>query len=142
MKKSLLHWESERLNQRKSIICCGEENVLRHISRILGSQFIVHGLRTPALAVARLKKEADCHAFITEQSIAGTGFEALRAARELRPNVRRVMLTEYGDLTGIIAGLHSGIIQNVVQLPIRDVELLAAVCTVLPQSTAANHSFA
>lgn len=130
------------MSHRKSIICCGEENVLRHISRILGGQFIVHGLRTPAQALARLQKEADCHAFVTDQAVAGSGLGALKAARELRPDVRRVMLTEYGDLTSIIGGLHSGIIQHLVQLPIRDVELLAAVCTVLPQSAAANHSFA
>jgi response regulator RpfG family c-di-GMP phosphodiesterase len=131
------------LNQRKSIICCGDENVLRHISRVLGGQFIVQGLRTPALALAKLQNEADCHAIIAEQaSPAGHTFDALKKAREVRPQVRRIMLTEYGDLTGIIAGLHSGIIQNVVQLPIRDVELLAAVCTVIPPSTTANHSFA
>ena len=37
-------------------------------------------------------------------------------------------------LAGIIGGLHSGIIQHLVQLPIKDAELLSAVCPVIPPS--------
>jgi len=132
------------LIQRKSIICCGEESVLRHVSRILGVQFIVHSLRTPAHALARLQKENDVHAFLTDHTTSpAIGLDVLNSAREVRPEVRRLLMTHYGDLTGIIGGLHSGVIQHLVQLPIRDAELLAAVCPVIPLSTpAATHSFA
>ena len=103
---------------------------------------MIYPMRTAALALARLHQEKDVQALIVEQSPSAAGFALLKSARETRPDVRRIVLTQYGDLTGIIGGLHSGVIQHLVQLPIRDIELLSAVCPVIPPPAASAHSFA
>jgi FixJ family two-component response regulator len=84
--------------------------------------------------------ESDPHigAIITEQVMrSGDGVQLLETVRTLRPQVRRIVLTTYTDLAAIIHGLHSGAIQALVQKPIVDSELLAAVCPELAQMNSA-----
>jgi ActR/RegA family two-component response regulator len=44
----------------------------------------------------------------------GMGVDLLENARRIRPDVRRVLLTNYNDMTGVIQALHSGAIDRTV----------------------------
>jgi DNA-binding NtrC family response regulator len=73
-------------------------------------------------------------AIMTEHVLhTASGVSLLETARSCRPNARRVLMTTYHDLPSIVAGLHSGAIERLVQKPFTAAELLGAI---LPESAA------
>lgn len=106
-----------------------DDNVLRQVSRVFGGTFLVVQVRNPSRAIGLLDIDPNVRAIVTEQVMrSADGAELLETARTLRPDVRRVMLTTYTDLASIVAGIHSGAIQCLVQKPATDHELFAAIC--------------
>ena len=111
-----------------------DPDMLSQIVRATAGHFRVIPLTNPSRALAALETDPDIGVFITAQIMQfGNGIDLLEAARTMKPNVRRVMLTNYNDLASIIPGLHSGTIQALAQTPATDQELLAAIAPQLLQ---------
>jgi response regulator RpfG family c-di-GMP phosphodiesterase len=53
--------------------------------------------------------------------------QVLQSIKSLRPQVRRILLTDYCDLSIIVRGLHTAAVQTIVYKPLHVPELLAAV---------------
>lgn len=105
-----------------------DESTLAQIARVASGYFSVLQLKSPSRAIGLLEADHSIEVFLTEHVMRfGNGVELLETVRTMRPEVRRVMLTSYSDLTGILLGLHSGAIQTLVQKPAGDLELLQAI---------------
>jgi DNA-binding NtrC family response regulator len=116
------------LMQRKIIALGHDESTLVQISHVLTPRFVLVRTQNPSQAIARLRKDRDIQVFLMDQALAKSGgMDLMETVRTIRPEVRRIMLTNFADLTTLVAGLHSGAVQYLAQKPIRAAELLAIV---------------
>ena len=112
----------------------GDEVVLKAIAQIAAPYFRVLTTRDPRKLLGWLENYKHVDAIVTEHVLQTShGVALLESARQMCPGARRVLLTTYHDLPSIVAGLHSGAIQQLVQKPFNPTELLAAV---LPEGAA------
>jgi two-component system response regulator RegA len=115
-----------------------DDSALGQIAKVMSGYFSVLQLKSPSRALGLLEADPTIQVFVTEHVMRfGNGVELLETVRTMRPQVRRVMLTNYSDLAGIVQGLHSGAIQQLVQKPASDLELLHALAPALAQQRAA-----
>ena len=115
-----------------------DESTLGQIARVASGHYSVMQLKSPSRALGLLEADPSIEVFVTEHVMRfGNGVELLETVRTMRPEVRRVMLTNYSDLAGIVLGLHSGAIQQLVQKPAGDLELLHAISPAVAQQRAA-----
>ena len=122
----------------KILVLDDDQAVLAQVGRLFSAYYAIIQIGNPMRAMALIETDRSVCVFVTEQVMRfGNGVELLESARTLRPEVRRVMLTTYSDLAGIVSGLHSGAIQHLVQKPASDVELITAVAPELIQSRTA-----
>ena len=106
----------------------GDEAVLRQIAEIAAPHFQALTTRDPRKLLAWLDHHRRIDAIVTEHVLQTShGVALLESARQMRPEARRVLLTTYHDLPSIVAGLHSGAIQHLVQKPFTAMDLLTAV---------------
>jgi len=109
-------------------------DMLSQIARAVAGHYRVISHSNPTRAMALLETDSAISVFVTEQVMRfGNGLDLLESARSMKPNVRRVMITNYSDLASIIPGLHSGTIQALAQKPATDNELLGAIAPHLLQ---------
>src|SRR5687768_12807632 len=103
--------------------------VLREIAIAMGPWFEVLRFREPMNVMSVIETDASSiDVIVTEHVLPqASGVSLLETIRTRCPKIRRVLLTGYGDLASIVAGLHSGAIQALVNKPFRREELLAAV---------------
>ncbi len=82
----------------------------------------------PKLALAWLKVIPTV-AVITVNEILSSqgGMDLLKEAQTLRPQARRILLSDYADLPTVMAALHSGAVQHVASKPVRKAELAQAI---------------
>jgi DNA-binding NtrC family response regulator len=117
----------------------GDELVLKTIAQVAAPYFQVLTTRDPRKLLGWLENYKTVDAIVTEHVLQTShGVALLESARAMRPDARRVLLTTYHDLPSIVAGLHSGAIQYLVQKPFNPAELLTAVLpegTVIPNVT-------
>ena len=126
-----------RKHQPKLLALDNDDEVLQQIARVIGGYYLVLQVRNPRRAMGLLEIDPDIRVFITEQVMrSADGVELLASVRSMRPDVRRIMLTTYTDLAAIVAGLHSGAVQCLVQKPVSDSELLGTVCPEIAARTA------
>lgn len=115
-----------------------DDSTLGQIARVASGYYSVMQLKSPSRALGLLEADSSIEVFVTEHVMRfGNGVELLETVRTMRPEVRRVMLTNYSDLAGIVLGLHSGAIQQLVQKPAGDLELLHAISPVVAQQRSA-----
>jgi DNA-binding NtrC family response regulator len=113
---------------RKIILLDGDEPLMQQVSRVFGGAFRVLHVRNPTRAMGLVEADSQVAAVITEQVMrGGDGVQLLETIRTLCPQIRRVMVTGYADLSSIVAGLHSGAVQCLVQKPATDAELVTAI---------------
>ena len=121
------------------LVLDGDDAVLRKIAELAAPHFQVMTTRDPRKLLAWLESYHGVDAIVTEHVLQTShGVALLETARTMRPEARRVLLTTYHDLPSIVAGLHSGAIQQLVQKPFTPTELLTAVLpegAFLPQAT-------
>ena len=116
----------------------GDEAVLKTIAHLASAYYEVHATRDPVRWLGWLQGSENVAVVITEHVLRNSnGVTLLETARTTRPNARRVLMTSYHDLAGIVAGLHSGAIERLVQKPFTRAELITAI---LPESTPASAS--
>jgi DNA-binding NtrC family response regulator len=116
---------------KPALLCVTESAPLaRQIVKVTSEWLEVFHARTPEQATALLDLQKNIAIIVTESDVGDvTGIQILEAAQAQRPDVRRVLLTEYRDLSLLVQGLHSGVVQKSVEKPLREREFLA---TVLP----------
>jgi DNA-binding NtrC family response regulator len=117
-----------------------DDAVLRTIARIASPYFETLITRDPRRFLAWLESSPDVAVVVTEHVLqTASGVTLLESARTMRPAAKRVLLTTYSDLAGIVQGLHSGAIEALVQKPFKNSELLAAILPQgMQQTTAAS----
>lgn len=98
------------------------------ISRIAAPWLQVITSRDPRRVLAMVESDPAISVLVTEQVLStASGVALLETVRTSRPDVRRVLLTGYGDLATVIAGVHSGAIERLIYKPLVAAELLAAI---------------
>jgi len=101
---------------------------LMEIARIARPWYEVLSTVDPRQAMAWLSEHADIRVFVTDHATQQfEGKSLLEYVRTQFPEIRRIVLTSYSDLSLLIPGLHNGVIQKLVQKPIDRNELLAAI---------------
>lgn len=102
-----------------------DRRVLDQIAGILDATYNVLTTSDPRRAVGWLHDDATVCAIIAEQVLRhGRGIDLLGAALKIRPDVRRILITNYGDLAAIVGCFHTGEIQRTISKPIVAAELL------------------
>ena len=106
----------------------GDEAVLRAVSQVAAPHFHVLVTRDPRRLLGWLENYPKVAVVVTEHVLLTShGVSLLETARTMRPDALRVLLTTYGDLASIVAGLHSGAIDRLVQKPFAHADLLHAI---------------
>ena|SRR5580658_6821125 len=115
--------------RRKLIVLETDRPALMEVMGVARSWYEVLSTGDPRQAKAWLSENTDEIAvFVTDH--AAQQFEGKSLLEHIRtqlPDVRRVVLTAYSDLSMLIQGLHNGAIQKLVQKPIDRNELAAAI---------------
>jgi DNA-binding NtrC family response regulator len=119
----------------KSIIAIDDDQrVLDQISTLLDSTYNVLKTSDPHRAMGWLQNNATVTAIVVEQVLRnGRGIDLLSAAQKLRPDVRRILIANYADLTAIVGSLHTGDIQRTIFKPIVPNELLSVLGASSPE---------
>ncbi len=112
----------------KLLTLSGDAGLIRRIAELSREWYVPISCRTISLASNQLRVDRAVRILIVEQlADAGTQDAFLDEVRTIRPDVLRVVVTGYSDLTAIIPGLHSGIIQRLMQKPLAPEELIATI---------------
>jgi DNA-binding NtrC family response regulator len=121
-----------------TIIAVDEDTrMLRQIPELLGQQCEVLITTDTRKAMAWLAQNHSVSSILVGELIRGeAGLEVLKTARELRPEVRRVLITGYADLPSIVDGLHTGVIDRLLAKPLVPTELSTAVAVPEPRTPA------
>jgi thioredoxin reductase (NADPH) len=113
---------------RYSLIVLDEDaEIVRQINHLLGRVFRILSTPDPKVAVRWLESDRSIKVLIVDQSFRGvSGLEILDQARTLRPDIRRILITRYDDLSSIVQGLHSDAVNRTISKPLDRTELVAA----------------
>jgi len=115
-------------SRRKLIVLETDRPALSEVLAIARSWYDVLSTGEPRQAKAWLNAHTDIAVFVTDHSSQlFEGKSLLEQVKTQLPDVRRVVLTSYSDLSTLIEGLHNGAIQKLVQKPIDRNELSAAI---------------
>lgn len=105
-----------------------DQQVLHQLTDLLQPTFKVLSTRDQHRAVEWLQKDISIGIIIVEQILrGGLGMEILETAQKLRPEIRRVLITRYCDLSSIVQGLHNGAVHRTISKPILHAELSSAI---------------
>ncbi|HEX4055259.1 MAG TPA: response regulator [Tepidisphaeraceae bacterium] len=105
-----------------------DRRALDQIAGILDTTYNVLTTSDLRRAVGWLHDDATVCAIISEQVLRhGRGIDLLGASLKIRPDVRRILITNYGDLAAIVGCFHTGEIQRTISKPIVAAELLGVV---------------
>ena len=114
--------------RRKLIALDSDRPALMEVARIARSWYDVLSTVDARQAKSWLDDYSDVAVFITDHAAQQFGkISLLEHARLKFPQVTRVVITSYSDLSTLIQGLHAGTIQKLVQKPIDRNELAAAI---------------
>jgi DNA-binding NtrC family response regulator len=117
------------LTGTKSKIIAVESNaaLLKELEAKLSPYHVVVGTTQLDRGLPLLQSERDAVAIVVSTSKGADVLSVLTAAQQQRPNVLRVLLTAFENLTVVVEGLHSGAVQRVVSRPIQYAELLTVI---------------
>jgi len=112
----------------KCIVVDADKNTLHLIRSAARNWYEILETSDAQQALQLLAAHPDIAVFIANHGNSRfDGIGLLERVRNDYPDVRRVVMTSYLDLSRIIHGLHSGIIQKMVQMPISIPELQNAI---------------
>jgi len=112
-----------------------DTRMLRQISELLAHHAEVMITTDFRKAMGWLENNGSVAGLLVGETIRGeSGVDVLKAARQLKPQVRRILITGYADLPGIVEGLHSGVIDRLLSKPLVPSELSAAVACLEPRT--------
>jgi DNA-binding NtrC family response regulator len=109
------------------IVLDDDTKTLGEVEELARAWFQVVGTRSPVRALNLARSEPNAAVFMAAQQLGATsGIAVLKAVQTLRPDVRRLLMTDPGHLTEIIDGLHCGAVSAIVYKPLGAEELAAA----------------
>lgn len=111
------------------MLCVDDEpHNLDLLDRALRKRFDVVTEALPAAALAALEHRPEIAVLVVDFRMPGmNGVELLARAAQLRPDVRRVLVTGYADADTVMAAVNSGGVHYVVRKPWRPPELVTLV---------------
>lgn len=112
-----------------TIIAVDEDTrMLRQISELLAHHAEVMITTDSRKAMGWVENNRSVVGILAGETVRGeSGVELLRAAYQLKPEIRRILITGYADLPAIVQGLHSGVIDRLLSKPLVPTEVSAAV---------------
>jgi DNA-binding NtrC family response regulator len=114
------------IKSKLAVLC--DDASLRLIEPAVKSHFDVLQARDARRLLALAENHA-VTAVIADHALAtGGAIELLLSVRSMRPDVRRALLVDHCDLSIIVQGIHSGIVERIIYKPITAFEVAAAVC--------------
>lgn len=109
------------------VLLCVELQAVRALTSMLGRVCELNWARDAKGLVNLAGDEPAPIAIIVDQSMPNVNaIEVLGSVKNVRPQTRRILLTEYCDLGIIVQGLHTGAVQQIVYKPVHAPELLAS----------------
>jgi DNA-binding NtrC family response regulator len=116
------------IRSRSIIVIDDNVRLLDQIATILDSAYRVLATSDPKRAVVWLKNDLSVCAVIAAESLReSAGMQMLCTAQELRPDARRILITNYSDLSSIVGRVHSGVVQRTISPPIDARNLMSVV---------------
>jgi response regulator RpfG family c-di-GMP phosphodiesterase len=114
--------------QQQSVIVLDEDaETLTAVSRLLGQLFRVLATAETHKAIRWLESDQTVKVVIVNQNLRrSSGLELLEQVRGIRPDVRRILITQYDDLQSVVKGLHTDAIHRTISKPVQRTELAAA----------------
>jgi len=111
------------------VLCVDDEpHNLDLLDRALRRRFEVITEAMPSAALAVLEQRSDVAVLVVDFRMPGmNGVELLARAAQLRPDLRRVLVTGYADADTVMAAVNSGGVNYVVRKPWRPPELVTLV---------------
>ena len=122
---------SASMKSRSVVIVDSDIRLLDQVASLLDGTHVVLTTADPNRAVMWLRNDLRIHAIIVAQTLRG-GLDLLMDAKRHRPEVRRILIANYEDLSSIIPGLHSGVVQRTISKPI-DARELVGLLRIAPQ---------
>ena len=117
--------------KRPSLIALDDDvETLRTITQIVSPMYSVLATSDPRRALGWVQNDPSVSVIAVEQVLkAGMGLDVLEMAQQLRPEIRRILITGFTDLASIMDGLHNGAIHKMVSKPVLRADLTAALST-------------
>src|ERR1700722_2541864 len=128
----------EHRMKRKCLVVGADKKTLQHVKEAASHWYDVLDTIDPEQSLKLLQSHSDVSVIITQHD--SESFDSLTFLESVRasfPDIRRVVMTTYVDLSRIVQGLHSGTIQKLVQRPINPPELQQAIIPFVAQQSAA-----
>ncbi len=123
----------------KIVVVEPDAKSLRDLEAELSTYYYVVGVLQMDRAASVLKAERDAKAVIVSTVKGADVIGLFNALRREFPQILRVLLTEFEDLTQIVEGLHSGAVHRVVSKPLQYAEMLGSVPTAASHGTQFGH---
>jgi DNA-binding NtrC family response regulator len=116
------------LKRPKIVILCTEMETVRLLAASMSRNVELMWSRDGKSLLEIACESEDCAAAVIDiAAVPGEGIELLQSVRKMRPQTKRVLITDYCDLSIIVQGLHTSAVQSIVYKPIHVPELLGAV---------------
>ena len=95
----------------------------------------------PHRALAWVENDKSVAVLVVDQAVRGLqAVNVLEAAKQIRAEVRRIIITNYEHLEGLVQGLHSGTIHRMLSKPLQRAELTSLIPPKSPShASAAAH---
>jgi DNA-binding NtrC family response regulator len=133
LEKSWIDMIGSVAKTRSVVVVDSDIRLLDQVAALLDGTHIVLATSDPHRAVMWLRNDLRISAVIVSQTLrGGSGLDLLIEAKRLRGNVRRILIANYEDLSSIIPGLHSGVVQRTISKPIDPRELVGLLRTAPP----------
>jgi DNA-binding NtrC family response regulator len=116
------------MTRPKLLLITFDPKIARQVGDLASRSFAVLYAKPESLDT-HLRTEGDLEVFIADDGPTSESIKAVRLlehAQERRPSVRRVLLTDYGDVGAVVRAVHDESAQFVLHRPVVPAELLAA----------------
>jgi DNA-binding NtrC family response regulator len=122
--------------KRSSLVALDDDSeALRTIQTAMSPFYNVLTTSEPRRALGWVQNDPSVSVIAVEQILSsGQGLDVLEQVQQLRPEIRRILITEFNDLASIMDGLHNGTIQKMISKPLIRIELMAALSLTAAQN--------
>jgi len=110
--------------KKKIVVMEPDVRAMRELEIMLAPHFTVTGTFQVDRTLAALRADRDVKAVVIGAAKGTDVLSTLAAIRSEFPSVLRILLTGFEDLSMVVEGLHSGMVQRVLSKPLQFAELL------------------